>query len=51
VEETDPKLEALRKHLLEGAQQARHGEFAEYSLEALLREIDDEGSWPSAQRV
>jgi antitoxin ParD1/3/4 len=43
MEERKTKLEALRAHLDEGAQQARRGEFVEdYSITALIADLDDE---------
>ncbi len=43
LEDKKTRLEALRAHLDEGAQQARRGEFAEdYSISALLSDLDDE---------
>ena len=43
MEERKTKLEALRAHLDEGAQQARRGEFVEnYSIKALISDLDDE---------
>lgn len=43
LEERGSKLEALRAHLAEGAEQARRGEFADYSIEDIIAEIDREG--------
>lgn len=42
LEERRIKLKALRAHLAEGAEQARRGEFVDYSLEALIDELDKE---------
>ena len=42
LEERRLKLEALRAHLSEGAEQAGRGEFAEYSVEALLSDLHRE---------
>lgn len=43
MEERKTKLEVLRTHLETGAQQARRGEYvADYSVEALIAELDDE---------
>jgi hypothetical protein len=41
-EEPKARLETLRTHLAEGAEQARREEFVEYSLEMLLQALDDE---------
>ena len=43
LEERRSKLEALRAHLAEGAEQARRGEFVDYSIEDIIAEIDREG--------
>jgi antitoxin ParD1/3/4 len=43
LEERKQRLAALRAHLGEGVEQARRGEFADYSLEGLLAELDREG--------
>jgi antitoxin ParD1/3/4 len=43
LEERHARLEALRAHLAEGAEQAARGEFVEYSLEGLIAELDREG--------
>lgn len=40
LEAQEQRLEALREHLAVGAEQARRGEFVEYSLEDVLAEID-----------
>lgn len=41
LEERDKKLEALRAHLAQGAEQSRKGQFDEgYSLGGLLDELD-----------
>ena len=42
LEERNARLEALRAHLAEGAEQAARGEFVEYSLESLIAELDQE---------
>ena len=42
LEERRSKLEALRAHLAEGAEQARRGEFEDYSIEDIIAEIDRE---------
>ncbi|WP_297971781.1 type II toxin-antitoxin system ParD family antitoxin [uncultured Amaricoccus sp.] len=42
LEERNSRLEALRAHLAEGAEQAARGEFVEYSLEGLIAELDQE---------
>ena len=42
LEERRIKLEALRAHLAEGAGQAQRGEFADYSIEAFIAELDKE---------
>jgi antitoxin ParD1/3/4 len=42
LEERNAMLEALRAHLAEGADQARRGEFVDYSLEGLIAELDRE---------
>jgi antitoxin ParD1/3/4 len=43
MEDRKTRLEALRAHLDEGAQQARRGEFVEdYSISALISDLDDE---------
>jgi antitoxin ParD1/3/4 len=39
LEERKTKLEALRGHLAEGAEQARRGEFVEQSLDDMLNEF------------
>jgi antitoxin ParD1/3/4 len=42
LEERDKRLEALRAHLTQGAEQAKKGQFDEdYSLGGLLDELDD----------
>ena len=43
LEERKRRLDALRAHLAEGAEQARRGEFADYSLEGLIAGLDREG--------
>jgi antitoxin ParD1/3/4 len=43
LEERKYKLEALRAHLAQGAQQAARGEFVEdYSIETIISELDEE---------
>jgi antitoxin ParD1/3/4 len=43
LEERKARLEALRSHLSEGAQQSANGEFVDnYSLESLIAELDQE---------
>ena len=43
MEERKSKLEALRTHLAEGAEQARLGEFVDnFSMDALLNDLDNE---------
>lgn len=43
LEERHSKLEALRLHLLEGAEQAERGEFVNgYSIEQIISELDQE---------
>lgn len=42
LEERNSRLQALRAHLAEGADQAARGEFVEYSLEGLIAELDQE---------
>lgn len=42
LEERKTKLEALRAHLAEGADQARRGEFViDYSIEKLIDDLDN----------
>ncbi len=43
LEERNARLAALRAHLAEGLDQAKRGEFVEYSLEGLIAELDREG--------
>jgi antitoxin ParD1/3/4 len=40
LEERNRRLEALRAHLAEGAEQAQREEFVEYSLQSLIAELD-----------
>ncbi|NOS89476.1 MAG: type II toxin-antitoxin system ParD family antitoxin [Methylococcaceae bacterium] len=43
LEERKIKLNAIREHLAEGAEQARHGEFVQdYSINAIIQELDDD---------
>lgn len=43
MEERKSKLEALRTHLAQGAEQARAGEFDDgFSMEALINDLDNE---------
>ena len=43
LEERKCKLDALRAHLAQGAQQAERGEFVEdYSIETIISELDEE---------
>ena len=43
MEERKSKLEALRTHLAQGAEQANAGEFVEdFSMNALINELDSE---------
>ncbi|MBU0499320.1 MAG: type II toxin-antitoxin system ParD family antitoxin [Gammaproteobacteria bacterium] len=43
LEERKSKLEALRAHLVQGAEQAKRGEFVEgFSFGALIDELDQE---------
>ncbi|MDC7684741.1 type II toxin-antitoxin system ParD family antitoxin [Asticcacaulis sp. BYS171W] len=42
LEDRKTKLEALRAHLAEGAEQARRGEFVDYDLDSFIAEMDDE---------
>jgi antitoxin ParD1/3/4 len=43
LEERKSKLEALRAHLREGAEQAERGEFVEsYSIDDIISELDKE---------
>ena len=42
LEERKAKLEALRTHLLEGAQQSDAGEYVNQSLDEMLAEFKDE---------
>ncbi len=44
MEERKSKLEALRSHLVQGAEQARAGEFVDdFSMETLINDLDNEG--------
>lgn len=43
LEERKVRLEALRRHLGEGADQARSGKFTAYSPDRLLAALDAEG--------
>ncbi len=44
MEERKSKLEALRTHLAQGAEQARAGEFVDnFSMDALINDLDSEG--------
>jgi antitoxin ParD1/3/4 len=44
MEERKSKLEALRTHLAQGAEQARAGEFVDnFSMHALIGDLDSEG--------
>ena len=44
MEERKSKLDALRSHLVQGAQQARAGEFVDdFSMETLINDLDSEG--------
>lgn len=44
MEERKIKLEALRTHLAQGAEQARAGEFVDnFSMDTLINELDSEG--------
>ena len=44
MEERKSKLEALRSHLVQGAEQARAGEFVDdFSMETLINDLDSEG--------
>lgn len=44
MEERKSKLEALRTHLAQGAEQARAGEFVDnFSMEALINDLDSKG--------
>jgi antitoxin ParD1/3/4 len=43
MEERKSKLEALRTHLAQGAQQAKAGEFIDdFSMDTLINELDNE---------
>jgi antitoxin ParD1/3/4 len=43
MEERKSKLEALRTHLAQGAQQAKSGEFVDdFSMDALISDLDNE---------
>jgi antitoxin ParD1/3/4 len=43
MEERKSKLEALRNHLAQGAEQARAGEFVDnFSMDALISDLDNE---------
>ncbi|UYO75305.1 type II toxin-antitoxin system ParD family antitoxin [Halomonas qinghailakensis] len=43
MEERKSKLEALRTHLAQGAEQARAGEFVDdFSMDALINDLDSE---------
>ena len=43
MEERKSKLEALRYHLAQGAQQAKAGEFIDdFSMDALINDLDNE---------
>jgi len=43
MEERKSKLEALRTHLSQGAQQAKAGEFIDdFSMDALINDLDNE---------
>lgn len=43
MEERKSKLEALRAHLLQGAQQAHSGDFVDdFSMDALISDLDNE---------
>ena len=43
MEERKSKLEALRTHLAQGAQQAKTGEFVnDFSMDALISDLDNE---------
>jgi len=43
LEERRTKLEALRAHLAEGAEQAARGEYVDQSLEEILAEFKEKG--------
>lgn len=44
MEERKSKLDALRTHLAQGAEQARAGEFVDnFSMDALINDLDSEG--------
>jgi len=43
LEERRTKLEALRAHLTEGADQAARGEYIDQSLEEMLAELKEKG--------
>ena len=43
MEERKSKLDALRSHLAQGAEQARHGQFVEdFSMDSLIEGLDKE---------
>jgi len=42
LEDSETKLTALREHLAIGEEQANRGEFADYSLNGLIAELDAE---------
>ena len=42
LEDSETKLTALREHLAIGEEQANRGEFADYSLNDLIAELDAE---------
>ncbi len=43
MEERKSKLEALRSHLLEGATQAKNGEYVDdFSMDSLIKDLDAE---------
>jgi len=43
MEERKSKLEALRSHLAQGAQQAKAGDFvSDFSMDALISDLDNE---------
>jgi antitoxin ParD1/3/4 len=43
MEERKSKIEALRSHLAQGAQQAKAGEFVDgFSMDALISDLDNE---------
>ena len=44
MEERKSKLDALRSHLVQGAEQARAGEFVDdFSMETLINDLDSAG--------